>query len=245
MHTRMELLFVHKDEKEASRLASSVEEMVNGQERIFSRHLSESPVSLLNRSEGSVEVGEELYFALELCERVRLATGGFFDIAALSGICERPAYITIPETHSVIRTPGNAVLDFGGYAKGFALEKAIKMLREAGVAGALLNFGNSSVGAVGTHPFGENWIVSPGRSPETVFPLRDSALSISGNGSSGRGHIINPRDGKVAEKDYDIAVTGKSAFLCEVLSTALFAAPENEMQIIISRFGGYEMKRIE
>ncbi len=244
MHTLMEILFVHHDRQEAEAIAAGVEQVIREEEKLFSRHLPESPVTGLNMAEGSMKVGETLYFALELCETMRKETKGYFDIAALSSFGERPAYRCIPSDHSVTRSAPEVMLDFGGYAKGYALEKARQMLRDAAVSSALLNFGNSSVAALGTHPFGEHWKVSPQRNPEMVIRLRDSALSISGNGLSGKSHIVNPLDGKSAVKNYDLGVTGKSALICEILSTALYAAPESEYENILASFSGYEAVKV-
>jgi len=244
MHTRIELLFVHRSEKEAGDIAAGVEKMVREEEQIFSRHLPGSPVAELNMAEGNMAVGEELYFALELCEVMRKGTAGYFDVAALSPFRGRPAYQCTPSDHSVARKDDGVILDFGGFAKGYALEKARQMLCGAGVMSALLNFGNSSVASVGSHPFGECWNVSPQRRPEMVIPLSDSALSISGNGKTGRSHIIDPVSGKTVTRDFDLGVTGKSALLCEILSTALFAAPESEYEKILASFSGYEVTKI-
>ncbi|MBQ0006187.1 MAG: FAD:protein FMN transferase [Alistipes sp.] len=244
MHTLIEILFVHHDRQKAEAIAGGVEQMIREEEEVFSRHLPESPVAGLNMAVGSMKVGETLYFALELCEAMRKETKGYFDIAALSSFGERPAYKCIPSNHSVVRNSPEVMLDFGGYAKGYALEKARQMLSEAAENSALLNFGNSSVAAVGTHPFGEHWCISPQRNPEMVIHLRDSALSISGNGLSGKSHIVNPIDGKTAVKNYDLGVTGKSALLCEILSTALYAAPESEYEKILASFSGYEAVKV-
>jgi len=245
MHTRMELLFVHRDGKEAESIAAGVEKMVKGEEMVFSRHVRVSPAAKLNIASGNIEVGEELYFALELCEKMRLATEGYFDVAALSPFRGRPAYKCTPADHSARRSDSNVVLDFGGFAKGYALEKARQMICGAGVASALLNFGNSSVAAVGSHPFGDCWNITPERNPEMVVHLRDSSLSISGNGVLGKSHIVNPVDGVAVVRDFDIGVTGKSALLCEMLSTALFAAPESEFENILASFQGYEVVKIK
>jgi len=244
MHTRIELLFVHRDGEEAGRIAAGVESMVREEEKVFSRHLQGSSVAELNSATGNITVGDELYFALELCEVMRKGTAGYFDVAALSPFRGRPAYTCSPSDHSVVRNDGGVILDFGGFAKGYALEKARQMLDAAGVTSAMLNFGNSSVAAIGSHPFGECWNVSPEQNPEMVIPLRDSALSISGCGKEGRSHIVNPVAGSGAVRDFDLGVTGKSALLCEILSTALFAAPENEFDNILASFKGYEAVKI-
>ena len=49
-------------------------------------------------------------------------------------------------------------LDLGGVAKGYAMDEAVKALREAGIQHALINAGGS-VYALGTRPDGEPWRV--------------------------------------------------------------------------------------
>ena len=45
--------------------------------------------------------------------------------------------------------------------------------------------------------------------------------------------------GKSAKAGKNIAVEGKSALVCEILSTALYAAPESSRADIIKNFEGY------
>jgi len=239
MHTRNEFLFIYPDRDEAGRLCAAAESEVREVENMLSRHIPSSPLSLLNNSEGRVPVPDDLYFVLELCERMRSATFGYFDIAALSGADIRPAYRCTPADHSVERTSPEVWFDMGGFAKGYALEKVRKLLSDSGVQRALLNCGDSSVAAIGAHPFGECWKVSPSKRMDLAFNLMDSALSISGNGDCPSGHIINPVDGRVVQGKRDVAVSGTSALICEILSTALFAAPQSQRGAITTDFEGY------
>ena len=99
--------------------------------------------------------------------------------------------------------------------------------------------------AVGIHPLGEPWPVSvahpyyPGRTAHT-FRLQDGSLSVSGKDPRGRGHIIDPSTGNTVEKEGFVAVTGPSAMVTEVLSTALWVAPEVRRGEILSGFEGYQ-----
>lgn len=245
MHTAVELLFVCDEEARARALCDSVQELFARLERVFSRHLPDAELSRLNATLEPFEAGDELYFALELCEQLRLATKGYFDIAALSPTLHRPAYSTLPPVHKVQRRSGDIMLDMGGFGKGFALEKAKKLLVDGGIASAILNAGNSSVLAIGRHPLGDCWKVSPEKDGSTEFRLLDSALSVSGVAGFGRGHIVDPKTGKTVSKDRNVAVTGRSALVCEVLSTALYAAPAELHAGILESFGNYEKHEIK
>ena len=99
MHSRLELLFICPDAVKARHLCEMAEREVKSQSAEFDRHDPDSPTAILNASEGRVSVGEDLFFALELCEKFRSLTGGYFDIAALSPDRSRPAYELFPGTH--------------------------------------------------------------------------------------------------------------------------------------------------
>ena len=272
-------------------------------EAIFNRFDAKSEVAALNRSREKVKVEcEDLWFLLELCEQMRAATEGYFDIAASSpagsnsasgkadGRADSAAFTLYHSSHEIKLSKG-CVLDFGGIAKGYALERVRRILcEEYGVENALLNFGGSSIIGIGHHPLGPAWLISPdgagpvwgvaaggnppvgsslrsphhsaslhgppasvprvarpsGRGPSAAteqdgieFHLRDSALSVSGRSRDGRYHIINPHTGRAEVREGDVAVQGKSAIVCEVLSTALYAAEHEVRNEIIANFDGY------
>ena len=188
-----------------------------------------------------------------------------------------------------IETRRGCILDFGAIAKGYALERVRKILDEAGVRNALLNFGGSSALGMGHHPLGPHWEVRPAtpvpcensaflhteqakkavpcensaflhteqedgrgtgrqaeagegitpKKAERCFRLLDSAMSVSGKNREGRDHIVNPITGRMAGAKADIVVQGRSAIICEALSTALYTAPSELHKEIIANFGGY------
>ena len=251
MHTRFEALWVSGAEAEARACAEKIEAEVRRLDAVFNRFDAKSAVASLNRSREKTKVeDEDLWFLLELCEQMRAATLGHFDIAALSAAARASKAASAPFTlyHSSheIKLSKGCVLDFGGIAKGFALEKVRKILcEENGTTSALLNFGGSSVLGIGHHPLGPCWKVSseiPENSRE--FDLCDAALSVSGRSRDGRNHIINPRTGRAASRDKNIAVQGKSALVCEALSTALYAAEPEVRNEIIANFEGYTVTEI-
>ena len=57
--------------------------------------------------------------------------------------------------------------------------------------------------------------------------------------SHGRGHIIDPATGNTLEKEGLVAVTGPSAMVTEVLSTALWVAPADRRGDMLAAFDGY------
>ena len=246
MHTECELLLPRMAEEKARDLAGRVWKLVQEADARYNRFLPDSPLSALNRRAAgeATEVDEEMFLILELCDTFRKATRGYFDISAnpQSRSGDR-TWILDPAAHTVRFSREGMRLDLGGFVKGFVLEKAVREV-SAATSCAILSFGGSSTAAIGKHPLDAPWPVAVGHTYYSgrvarTFHLQDASLSVSGKDPRGRGHIIDPKTGNTVEKDGLIAVTGPSAMVTEVLSTALWIAPETERQEILSAFEGY------
>jgi thiamine biosynthesis lipoprotein len=214
---------------------------------------------------GPVTVEPRLFALLERVAWLSAATDGAFDptIAPLMRLwglrggalsdgskCRIPSAEALAETqaqvgmrHVVLDREARTVrfdrpgmsLDLGAVGKGYAIEQAAALLREAGVTSALLHAGTSTVAAMGA-PLGEAaWSVAirhpliPERHLGRVC-LRDRALSVSApHGKSflvdGRryGHVLDPRTGCPVEGALLAAVVSDSPTESDALSTALLA----------------------
>lgn len=246
MHTLLEAVMVRLDETPARELSAQAEQFVLALDRTLNRHDSDSLFARINASQGreAVALDEETFVILQLCEVFRTSTQGYFDIAALSENGARPAYRLDASSRSVTLAGEGIVLDAGAFGKGYALERVKRLLVDAGVADALLNFGDSSVAGIGSHPFGESWQVAAtaGGSP---FRLKDSSLSLSGLRLDGAAHIVDPKSRRKVARREIVAVEGRSALVCEVLSTALYAAPGEARSAIADAFEGYRYTEIK
>jgi thiamine biosynthesis lipoprotein len=138
-------------------------------------------------------------------------------------------------------------IDLSAIGKGFALEIACVILREAGVTSALIHGGTSTVCAIGSPPSGAFWkmaIEHPGwGQPDADIPehkrlvavakLRDEALSVSavwGRAFVARGvsygHVLDPRSGQPAQNALLAAVALPSGTAADARSTALLVSGE-------------------
>ena len=170
-----------------------------------------------------------------------------------------------PDDFTVQYAREGVMLDLGAIGKGYAVERAAEVLREAGVTSALLHGGTSTVQAIGQPPGEEFWkiaIETPSPSPDApptllaTVPLKDEAMSVSGVwGNSfqvgGRtfGHIIDPRTGEPAIGTVLAAVVLPSATETDALSTALLTLGSTGHEriaslrpgmrtLVVSEFGG-------
>ncbi|MES3083201.1 FAD:protein FMN transferase [Sphingomonas faeni] len=134
-------------------------------------------------------------------------------------------------------------LDFGGFGKGFALDRACAVLRDAGVVSACLSAGESSIAVVGEHPLGGGW---PFAIPHPLLEgavlveleLLDEALSISTTVGAGthapeRAAMIRPSDGAIVTAARCAVVVDRSGGTAEALSTALLVADDDRAQLLL------------
>ena len=207
-----------------------------------------------------VRVTPALFSLLQHARRLHEESGGAFDITIAPlvrcwGFMGGKGRLPRPEEVAAARAkvgmglvqlnPGDltvqfardgVMLDLGAIGKGYAIERAAEVLREAGVTSALIHGGTSTVQAIGQPPGEECWKIAletPFRSPETptllaTVPLKDEAMSVSGikdhcfeAGGRTFGHIIDPRTGEPALGAVLAAVVLPSATETDALSTAL------------------------
>ena len=139
----------------------------------------------------------------------------------------------------MLRTKSSSCLpasrsSLGGIGKGYAADRIAELLRRAGAESALVNFGESSIVAVGPRPSEPAWPIWVRRGEALDGPLflRDIALSTSESfGESGRvkgtrvGHIIDPRTGEPLERSAQATVLAPTGAEAEAWSKALLIEP--------------------
>ncbi|HEX7971535.1 MAG TPA: FAD:protein FMN transferase, partial [Thiobacillus sp.] len=141
-------------------------------------------------------------------------------------------------------------LDLGGYAKGFALDDAVAILKEHGIKNALVNIGGNviALGAHGDRPWRVG--IQHPRRPGTLatLDLRDGeAIGTSGDyqryfEAAGQrySHLIDPRTGRPAEgmQSATILVAGpRAGTRSDALSKPLFIDGADRLADNASRLG--------
>lgn len=145
-------------------------------------------------------------------------------------------------------------LDFGGFAKGYALNLAAERLLELGLENFIINAGGDLV-AYGKHPQ-RPWKIG------VRDPRKDSVLATietrNGEGifSSGdyeryyleankrRHHIIDPRNGMPSEGARAVTVIHQDAALADAAATALMIASDAEWRRIAKKLGITQVLRV-
>ena len=199
----------------------------------MSNYKPESEFSVINREAAShpVVVEPGLFHLLEICVRRSQQTGGAFDItvgplmkawgffrgrgrlpsrakSAKSSSAVGYQHLKLDAERRTIKFDESGVeIDLGGIAKGYAVDRAVEVLRSNGITSALVSSGTSSIYALGSPPGEHGWKITV-RDPYDahkagdVFHLQNYSLSTSGSYEhffkiEGKNycHIMNPHTG--------------------------------------------------
>lgn len=233
MATRFEAILLGEDAEHLEAVATLVLEEIDRVERQLSRFDPASEVSRLNHSAAGQPalVSVELAAVIEECRTWFERTGGIFDVTIDTSTGLRGAWRGVQwdaAQRTLVRTDEQVALDFGGYGKGYALDRAAEVARHYGVRDGLLHGGTSSVLALGPGDDGLGWPIAVAGSDSPVR-LCGRALSTSATRSEhNEAHdTIDPRAQRVVSGRRSCSVVAGTAALAEILSTVgLVLGPE-------------------
>jgi len=171
----------------------------------FSTYRADSEVSRLGRGElPSAEISDELREVLELADELRRMSGGAFDVH---------------------RHQADGGFDPSGIVKGWAIERAQRLLDRAGARNYTLN-GGGDVVARGTADDGLPWrigIAHPTERDRVAAVLGLTNLAVATSGSYERGdHIRDPRTGRSPDGLWSVSVVGPSILWADAYATTAY-----------------------
>ncbi len=237
MGTRFDILFIHSDIDRLNTLWTNITNELERLEKILNRFDPHSEVSQINNhtSQSKIQISTEMESILQLCSHYYETTSHLFDITLKDF-----SQIQFHNQQRISFISPDISLDFGGFAKGYALKKIKKIIEQNNVNHTFINFGNSSILGMGHHPYGDCWKVSflnpYNQSLLKEFDLQDTALSTSGNTFQYTGHILNPLTGIFNEERRASSILSSDPLEAEVLSTVWMIANEREQKKILENF---------
>lgn len=216
----------------------------------------------VNDAAGQMPVGvsEDTFYVVEQAVDYSRLTGGAFDVsvqplvslwgigtewaavppeeeieAAVAAIDYREVELD-PAGTEVFLTGADMGIDVGGIAKGYAADEAARILREAGVESALLDFGGN-IQTVGTKPDGSPWRIGIQVPDATrgqyigVAEVVDLAVVTSGTyeryfvqDGVRYHHILDTTTGYPVRNGLDsVTIITPESIRADALSTAVFA----------------------
>lgn len=143
-------------------------------------------------------------------------------------------------------------IDLGGIAKGYAVDRAVEVLQQFGVAQATVSAGGDS--RLLGDKRGRPWVVgvkNPRKEDAMALklPLDNTAMSTSGDyerffidEATGERihHIINPQTGKTSHGVASVTILGAQGFDTDPLSTTVFVLGVERGLALIEQLAGFE-----
>ena len=275
MGTTFNIVLYHADEEEASKAAMAAFSRVERLEAIFSDFREDSENRRLCRFGAGMPtaVSPELFFVLQNSLRFSELSGGAFDVtigpvvqawreARRAGRAPDPArlaeatrstgsqYVILDsEQRTVHLLMPNMRLDFGGIAKGYAADEALRVLKSHGIRMALVDGGGDI--SIGSAPPGQagwrievkNGVGDPGERVSLV--LHDRGVATSGDsfqfldsGGARYSHIVDPANGVALRNSPGVTVVARDAMTADALATALSVTPVDQGMSIVESVDG-------
>jgi thiamine biosynthesis lipoprotein len=275
MGTTFNIVLYHTEEEEASKAAMAAFSRVERLEAIFSDFREDSENRRLCRFGAGMPraVSPELFFVLENSLRFSQLSGGAFDVtigpvvqvwrearhagkapdAGKLAEARRSTgiqnVILDSEQRTVHLLLPNMRLDFGGIAKGYAADEALRVLKSHGIRMALVDGGGDiSIGAAPPGQAGwrievKNGLEDPGERVSLV--LHDRGVATSGDsfqflesGGARYSHVVDPGNGVALKNSPGVTVVARDGMTADALATALSVTPADRGMSIVEAVDG-------
>ncbi len=247
-------------------------------DRLMSHYKPDSPLSRVNREAAhrAVSVEPELFdFISEALQYSRDSEGafditvgplmkawGFFrgdghvpadlDLAAARRLVGSQHVMLDPDRRTIRFDEPGVELDLGGIAKGYAVDRVVRLLRQQKVTAALVSAGGSTIYGLGAPPARDAWNVAiqdpiDARKTAQTVQLKDRALSVAGSSEKffevegvRYSHIMDPRTGRPVQGMLSVAVLSSTGTEGDALDDALFVMGPERSRHYLTRFRSVE-----
>ncbi len=261
MGTIAEIKIIYENDEVSNQAINSAFKEIKRIEKLFSTYDQKSPIWEINHSDKiKIKLNDELYNFIQINDSLWKLTNGAFDPSlgsltiAWGFNTDNPLIPSQKKLNIALANSGwknieisdkeiikkkNIQLDFGSIAKGYAVDRAIDIIKSFGIKKALVNIGGEVKG------IGRNWKVGI-KHPRIVnlllykIKLNNYGVATSGdyekyffeNGKR-YSHIFNPLDGYPANSVRSVSVINKNVMFADALSTACFVlAPIEGIKLI-------------
>lgn len=233
----------------------------------FNEYPDINNIYTINSSKDFVLVDERLLDVILISQQLKNETGGYFEplIGNLSVLYKELIKKDNPNSLDVIsqdlinqelekiknseiiindknvKVNGDATIDLGAIAKGYALLKVKEYLTKVNITHYIIDAGMSSI-IVGEKPIDEYYTVGISNTKEEVkiknkcFGTSSTLLQQVEIDDNIYHHIVNPINGKT-ENFYDtVCIIGDNPCLIDVLTTAFISMSEEEIKQLVDYY---------
>jgi len=252
------------DEKIAEDAITKAFTEVKRIDNIFTTYNEESPVWKINNSADTIiNIDSEIYNLIVLCDSITKLSNGSFDVG-LDNLTKAWGFYSdnphLPSKEAVdsallfsgwekiklldentIEKKKQVGLNFGAIAKGYAVDRAIDVLKTLGIKEALVNAGGE------ISVIGNDWIVGiqhPREINSIIKKIKLDGFTVATSGDYEQyfevdgnryHHILDPKTGYPSTGLQSVTIINKSNAIADALATAVFVmGKENGIKLIES-----------
>jgi len=262
------------DERDCQQAMKLAFDEIRRIDSLMNVHAEDSEISRINASAGksAVEVGSDTLTVINQSLRFADLTDGALDITVVplmdlwgfggestrvpldDELKEKLSLVDYKKVHvdkdrSTVELPSGMRIDVSGIAKGYAVDRAIQVLKDAGIRNAMVNAGGD-IYALGSPSKKKLWRIGI-RHPRDnsdllgILQLEDKAVATSGDYENffevdGKRycHIIDTRTGRPVEGIMSVTIVADNTMEADALATAVFPlGPDDGMKLIESLEG--------
>jgi thiamine biosynthesis lipoprotein len=277
MGSRFRVTVVHADEGRAGAAIENAYREIDRVEALISSWRESSETAAINRAAGvrPVTVSRELFALIRRSLKVSALTRGAFDItfasvgrlwdfknpapvipdpdrlaAAMGAVGAAHVVLNDADSSVYLAHPG-ARIGFGAIGKGYAANRAVAVLKDAGITSGVVNAGGDLL-AFGRREDGKPRVVGVAdpRWPDRTFAhvrLANLAIVTSGDYEQfflldGRryAHILDPRTGYPVDHSRSVTIICPDAELADALATGVFVLGPDDGLALIDQLRGVE-----
>lgn len=277
MGKAFQIVVVHSDSMFAQKALQAAVDEIMKTEALISSWNDNSETSKVNLNAGiePTLVDSELFDLIQRCKVYHETSNGTFDISIQPLIMlwnESLEKNQIPNSQEIENTKqlvnSNLIdcnendqsvllkekgmkISFGAVGKGYAAERAKKVLLKMGIENGLISAGGD-IAAWGNQADGKAWgiaIQHPRAEQKGMawLEIKDQAIVTSGDYEAFKMidgkrycHIIDPRNGKTANELISVTVISYNAELADAMSTAIFVLGAKEGLVLAEKIKGLE-----
>lgn len=262
--TVVEIQVRDADEKKAEDAIQKAFAEVKRIDDLFTTYNEESQIWKFNNSSDSIfSIDQEVYRLMVICDSITKLSNGCFDVS-LDNLTKEwgfygdnpglPAKVQIDSAlllsgwNNITLLVDNKIyknkkvgLNFGAIAKGYAVDKAITVLKNSGIKEALVNAGGE------ISVIGNDWIVGiqhPRENNSIIKKIKLDGYTVATSGDYEQyfevdgvryHHILDPKTGYPSTGLQSVTIINKSNTIADALATGVFVmGKENGLKLIES-----------
>ncbi len=277
MGSRFEITALSENENLATAASDAAIKEIKRIEKLISSWDLKSQTSAININAGikPVKVDSELYNLIYRSNKISKLTKGVFDISFASidkiwkfdgSMTQMPPAIEVensvklidyqkiilnPNLKTVFLKEKNMKIGFGAIGKGYAANRAKKIMESMGIKNGVVNAGGDLI-SWGKQVDGQDWsiaITDPKDKNKTIGWLNISNQAVVTSGNYEKyvefdgirySHIINPKTGMPAKGIKSVTIICLDAELADALATSVFILGEMDGIDLINKLKGIE-----